>query len=209
MKLKLAVKTLLATLALSAALPLAAVAESTSASMKQYSSRSNSTQFRCVTTLGGDPATVAARGSMQSNPLFIWQTDYFGDNYTPEDRCQIVSERFNKAIQFNNGTLQGLLLTNGYVNRQAVLCVVRFYGDECTDRNMLITLKPENANMAASIVRRIEAFSTGDGEVPPVYESGGSDQYYADLSEMLEPSLGSSSSGSSSSYQEQDDFQGW
>ena len=199
MKLKLAVKTLLATFALSAALPLAAVAESTSASMKQYSSGSNTTQFRCVTTSEGHPATVATRGSRQSNPLFIWQTNYFGGNYPPERRCQIVSNRFNEAVRFNDGSLQGLLITNGYVNRQAVLCVVRFYGDECTDQNMLITLKPENANIAASIVRQIESFAEGDSDVEPVYESGGSDQYYADLSDMLEPCLGSSGSNSSGS----------
>jgi hypothetical protein len=217
MKLKLAVKTLLATFALSAALPLAAVAESTSASMKQYSSRPNSTQFRCITTRDGDPATVAARGSKQSPPLLVWRTDYFGPEYTPERRCSMVTQRFNDVVNFYGGSLQGLQLTHGTVNNSTVLCVARFYGDVCSSDNMLFTLRPENARRASGIVQQIGDFAQGDSEVPPVYESGG-EQVYVDLSDMLEPSLGSSgssdssgsgSSSSSGSYQEEDDFQGW
>ncbi len=206
MKLKLAVKTLLATFALSAALPLAAVAESTSASMKQYSSASNSTQFRCVTTRNGYPATIAVRGSKQSPPLIVWRSDYFGSDYSPERRCSMVTQRFNDVVSFYGGSLRGLKLTHGEVNGSTVICIARFYGDVCSADNMLFTLSPQNARRAAGIVYQIGEFAQGSAQVPPVYESGG-EQVYVDLADMLEPSLGSSSS--SGSYQEGDNFQGW
>lgn len=198
MKLKLAVKTLLATFALSAALPLAAVAESTSASMKQYSSGSDTTQFRCDTTSYNYPVTIAARGSKTSPPLLVWRTNYFGEDFDPETRCNIVSQKFNDAVRFNDGRLQGLELTHGTVNNQAVLCVARFYGDVCSSDNMLFTLRPENARRASGIVQQIGDFAQGNSNVPPVYESGG-EQVYVNLGDMLEPSLGSEDSGSSGS----------
>ncbi|QIZ70440.1 COP23 domain-containing protein [Oxynema aestuarii] len=210
MKLNLAVKTLLATFALSAALPLAAVAESTSASMKQYSSGSNSTRFVCRSYYDERsgytyPATFATRGNKQSPPLLVWRTNYFGSEYPPERRCNDVTQRFNDVVSFYGGSLQGLQLTHGKVNGSTVLCVARFYGDVCTSENMLFTLRPENARRAAGIVQQIGAFAQGYSNVPPVYESGG-EQVYVDLGGMLEPELNSSGSGS---YQEEDDFQGW
>lgn len=211
MKLKLAIQSLLTTVALSAALPLAAVAESSpSASMKQYSSYSNTTQFRCVRTDEGHPATVATRGSNTSKPLIVWRTNYFGSEYPPERRCQMVVNNFNEALRFNDGKLQGLMLTHGEVNNQTVLCVARYYGDYCTEDNMLFTLRPANARRAAGIVSQIQRFAQKDSDVPAIEESGG-EQVYADLSEMLEPQLGSEDSSSGSSYEDdsEEDFQGW
>lgn len=212
MKLKLAIQSLLTTVALSAALPLAAVAESSpSASMKQYSSYSNTTQFRCVRTDEGHPATVATRGSRQSPPMIVWKTDSFGPQYTPERRCQIVTDRLNNVLQFYDGKLQGLQITHGMVDDgQTVLCVIRFYGDSCTRQNMLLTLKPKNASRASAMVSRIQRFARGDSSVEPIEESGG-ERVYADLSEMLEPYLGPEDSSSGSSYEDdsEEDFQGW
>lgn len=66
-----------------------------------------------------------------------WETKYFS-NYSPEERCQEVSPRFQEA--YNNDTIN--LLTNGFMNNQPVICTAEKYGDEC--HTLLITLRPND-----------------------------------------------------------------
>jgi len=108
-------------------------------------------------------ATVVRKGD-KSAVLVTWKTTEFGGSYTPQERCRIVSARFNSTVQANNGSLQGLLLTNGPVNNRMVICALRPGEYECSAENMLFTLKRENENNAGAILGRLLNISvTGSG----------------------------------------------
>ena len=53
--------------------------------------------------------TVVQKGDRKA-PLFNWRTNYFGTEYTPDKRCQLVSARLQAAADSNGGTLKGLEL---------------------------------------------------------------------------------------------------
>lgn len=49
--------------------------------------------------------TIAKRGNVKSDPLLVWNTTEFGDNYTPANRCKIVSEKLTDFVAANGGRL--------------------------------------------------------------------------------------------------------
>jgi hypothetical protein len=103
---------------------------------------SQPTTFICVRS-GKGFATVAARGSQRSAPMIIWQRQV-SPQYTPQQRCQLVSQKLTKAVAANGGRLSNLLLTTGIVNGEAVICYVNS-GASCNPSNTLFTLSSENA----------------------------------------------------------------
>jgi hypothetical protein len=60
-----------------------------------------------------------------------------GAIYTPQQRCQQVSPRFEQA--YRSGTLK--FLTGGKMNGQPVICTTRENGGAC--QTLLITLQPQ------------------------------------------------------------------
>lgn len=93
--------------------------------------------FVCSTSQG-KPATVA-RSAEGEIPVIIWESDYFSESgYTPEKRCQLVSERFEQYRA--NGMLK--YLTTGVMNQQPVVCVTQTDGGSCG--GLLFTLKKES-----------------------------------------------------------------
>lgn len=82
------------------------------------------------------------RGSI---PLIQWVDRSFPPPFTPEQRCQIVSERFKKFD--NNGTLKYIKADT--VNNLPALCVAAYAGGECLPNGLLVTFKPgTDANQA-------------------------------------------------------------
>lgn len=75
------------------------------------------------------------RGSL---PLIRWMDRSFPPPFTPEQRCQIVSERFQKFD--NNGTLKYIKADT--VNNLPALCVAAYAGGECLPDGLLVTFKP-------------------------------------------------------------------
>ncbi len=74
--------------------------------------------FSCV-ELEGLPTTIVStdRGNLQ---LIAWKSKYFSSSgYSPQARCQIVSNRFHNHAQ--QGNLH--YISHGILNRQKVLCV--------------------------------------------------------------------------------------
>jgi Circadian oscillating protein COP23 len=105
-----------------------------------------------------DLTTVVTKGERQAS-IFNWNTKYFGGEYTPEKRCQMVSARLQTAADLNSGTLQGLQLESGTINGQTVICVLQTGENKCTDRNLLFTLKPENAKNPQAVIAKILIFA--------------------------------------------------
>lgn len=75
------------------------------------------------------------RGSM---PLIHWTDRSFPPPFTPAQRCQIVSERFQKFD--SNGTLKYIKADT--INNLPALCVAAYVGGECLPDGLLVTFKP-------------------------------------------------------------------
>ena len=75
------------------------------------------------------------RGSL---PLIRWTDRSFPPPFTPVQRCQIVSERFQKFD--SNGTLKYIKADT--INNLPALCVAAYAGGECLPDGLLVTFKP-------------------------------------------------------------------
>lgn len=131
----------------------------------QAQADSSSTTFHCVRS-GNGWATVARRAGKQSPPMITWQSYVFGPEYTPEVRCNNVSQRLTSAVTQNGGSLRNLLLTTGRVNGQTVICYINTGVPHCNGSNMLFTLNPENARDPGAALANILRFGAGSGGGP-------------------------------------------
>lgn len=122
------------------------------------------TTFYCVNS-GGNFATIAERNGRRTAPIFVWRTREFGRDYTPEQRCNLVTERLNNATNQNGGRLRNLLLTTGRVNRLPVVCYVNSDRTGCNSQNLLFTLDSRNATNPDAVLQRLLQFGvTGSGD---------------------------------------------
>jgi hypothetical protein len=123
-------------------------------------------------------------------PLFKWKSQEFNDSgYTPERRCQEVTNRLNKSVRDNDGKLDGLFLTVGKVNRYLVLCNVTNTSGKCNKDNVLFTFSARNRRNPTRVLASIVNFSiSGSGSA--IFESGGgnrSEEFpYINLAEVVE-----------------------
>jgi hypothetical protein len=110
----------------------------------------------------GAPATMA--NSSQGPVPVIRYVSTIGadDEYTPELRCQIISQRFQKF--YTEGSLK--FLTTGKINQQPVICVTPTNRASCSgsDRDLLITLKPSSD--PAQTLRNLMAVRVGSAFGP-------------------------------------------
>lgn len=113
------------------------------------------TTFVCVRS-GNGFATVAARGNQRSAPMITWQRQVSAE-YTPQERCQLVSQKLTKAVAANGGKLSNLLLTTGIIKNEAVICYVNS-GASCNPSNTLFTLSPENAKNPGAALANLLRF---------------------------------------------------
>ncbi|MFB2646579.1 COP23 domain-containing protein [Raphidiopsis sp. BLCC-F218] len=121
------------------------------------------TKFTCVSQSNGKWATVGQRPGGQPIPVIIWTqsaSKYFGSQFAPQTRCQIVTSKFNTAVQESGGSLQDVLLTSGNVNGQVVICVISDRDNGCQEKNTLFTLKPENARNPDKVLSQLLEIST-------------------------------------------------
>jgi hypothetical protein len=149
----------------------AACSTTASAPVPQTQANELRTVFKCVQQ-GSDWATIAERGSDIKIPLIIWNTKEFGDNYTPDQRCQIVSERLTKAVAENGGKLALLRLRVGELNNNKVICVTNKGSESCNSENLLFTLNQKNSEKSGDVWQTIFNIGKGDAGVPPVLEKG-------------------------------------
>jgi hypothetical protein len=125
------------------------------------------TTFECVTE-GRSFATVARRGERVTAPLILWRTNEFGIQYTPENRCRIVSDRLTRAVDQNGGRLTNLQLTTGRVNNLPVICYVNNGQSNCNSQNLLLTLDNRNARDPNAALENLVNFGVSGSGVPVV-----------------------------------------
>jgi hypothetical protein len=95
-------------------------------------------QYRCLQRKGV-PATVAytSRGMVE---LIRWQHNYFNSHeYTPERRCQEVSDRFQQHALIKDLRF----ISTGVVNNYKVICISEQTGN-CQANGLLLTLDPDD-----------------------------------------------------------------
>jgi Circadian oscillating protein COP23 len=102
--------------------------------------------------------TVVQKGDRQATML-TWNYNGFGREFTPEKRCQIVSERLQQAANLNGGTFKDLQIASGTVNSQAVICALQTNSNKCNRKNLLFTLNPENARNPDAVIQRMFSFA--------------------------------------------------
>lgn len=102
-------------------------------SVQAEPSQTRGIKFQCRMTSSGIPATMF-NTSKGWSPLILWETKEFGEVFTPKNRCDIVTQRFQSAYekgQYN--------LTVGQKNGSNIICAAVRPGSSCED--MLLTLK--------------------------------------------------------------------
>ena len=162
------------------------------ASQVQAAPASNSlnntkTTFQCVTS-GRNIATIVT-----TDPMIIWKSTEFGREYTPWQRCQIVSNRLTQAVAQNGGRLSNLQLTTGIINNLPVVCYVNGRA-RCNSQNLLFTLDKRNAkNPGDALTRLINFAQDGSGPVT-TFKGGGqsSAPQFVPFGDMVDRALNSS-----------------
>ncbi|MEG4530713.1 COP23 domain-containing protein [Microcoleus sp. D2_18a_D3] len=144
------------------------------------------TIFKCVRQ-GSGWATIAQKGTFVVSPLITWNTTEFGSEYTPEERCNIVSPKLTKAVADNGGKLGYLKLTVGSVNNQKVVCVLSHGQTSCNSENLLFTLNQNNSQKSEEVVAKIFNVSRGNASSNIIEENGGSASIL--LENLIEPKL--------------------
>ncbi|MEC4892453.1 MAG: COP23 domain-containing protein [Oscillatoria sp. PMC 1050.18] len=117
------------------------------------------TIFNCVQQQGSW-ATIVQRGNVSSSPIISWQTVEFGEKWTPEKRCQHVSEKLTQAVKNNGGELTNLELTYGDVDGYTVICLVKSQ-ESCNSANQLFTLNEQNRANPALALKKLDNFAQG------------------------------------------------
>lgn len=199
MKIKSTVAVLGATVAFSSAVAFQTEAQA------QYPSSNNSivTVFQCV-RYGKAFATVAQRGDRRSAPIIVWESYVFGPEYTPQQRCNNVSQRLTSAVAQNGGKMTNLLLTTGIVKGQTVICYINTGEARCNQRNMLFSLKPENAKDPGAALAGLLRFGrSGTGTALHESASGEDEDVAVNMEAAVEEALAAgheSAGGADSSY---------
>jgi Circadian oscillating protein COP23 len=85
------------------------------------------------------PATLMS-SPYRAKPItmILWKSEYFSDTISPQQRCAIVSPKFQAAHKAGN--LEFLKIGND--GNQPIVCGVRTEKQRCTKLGMLFTLKP-------------------------------------------------------------------
>ncbi|MEI6065285.1 MAG: COP23 domain-containing protein, partial [Pseudanabaena sp. ELA748] len=83
------------------------------------------------------PVTVV-RTPKSDIPIIIWKSKTFtGSGWTPEKRCQEVSQRFENLRNKNSINY----ITSGVINELSVICTVKAKNEACTSEGILFTLE--------------------------------------------------------------------
>jgi Circadian oscillating protein COP23 len=114
------------------------------------------TTFACI-KVDGNPATIAIRGERTTSPMIVWKDTSYG-KYTPQKRCQIVSQRLTKAVA-TSGKLSNLNMTYGMLNSLPVICFITRKGEKCGSENLLFSLKTSERGKEQEILDSLLDFS--------------------------------------------------
>ncbi|MDF5718088.1 MAG: COP23 domain-containing protein [Rhizonema sp. NSF051] len=149
-----------------------AITISTTATINHPSYAGSKSKFSC-TKLNGIPVTMV-KTSRGNEPMIRWvDRGFISSGYTPQERCQTVSTKFQRYYDNGKLYLTGRDNLNGY----PVLCIANRQGASCSPENVLVTLKPGTDPGAA--LQQILDFRRS-AKTPPVELSGSQSVSYVD-----------------------------
>jgi hypothetical protein len=119
--------------------------------------RANTTNGKFYCGRSKNVPTTMAKTSRGPVPVIHWVST-IGEDYTPENRCKIVSGKFQQF--YTDGTLN--YLTTGTVNQQPVICAAQSNNGPCT--GVLFTLK-SNSDPGRTLQRLLSIRDRAPGAV--------------------------------------------
>jgi hypothetical protein len=151
---------------------------------------SDKVSFECVKIPGGY-ATVVQRDNPAVLPrtMINW-TRQIGPEYTPEKRCQIVTDNLNRVVSQNGGQIANLSFLIGKVRGSSVVCLANTSSLGCNDSNMLFTLSAKNAQNSRQVINSLASnigSRTSGGSSPVSESSSGLFTSLAPLNDNLQP----------------------
>lgn len=147
------------------------------ATFSQFSlAQKGDTAYFCGNSPNNIPTTYAVPKTGKRISLISWQKPW-SDEFTPEKRCRIVSEKFQKAED------KDLLnyITSGVVNNQNVICATRKYGGPCQE--LLFTLRDDDKpNDVLGALLGVGSLGRGS---PLIQTENGSSRIYYDIDVII------------------------
>jgi Circadian oscillating protein COP23 len=110
---------------------------STISSSQPSYAQSQNQKFFCGMSKGV-PTTLVRTSRGTTIPVIRWVDTSFPPPWTPEQRCEEISTRFQQF--YEKGTLNFLRASK--FRGQPVLCVASYRGGDCLPNGVLVTLKP-------------------------------------------------------------------
>lgn len=142
-------------------------------------------KYRCDPK-GKNPITyVRTRRSWE--PMLLWESNFFDATISKQERCGIVSNRLQR---YDDNKMIPLLTSRRNVNGYPVLCILDRVRKECSQKDVVVTLKP--GTDPGVVLRQIQYFRRGAAGARPVplsgskagrYENG---NFYVNLNQLLE-----------------------
>jgi Circadian oscillating protein COP23 len=125
------------------------------------------------------PATLASvTGQADPTVLIIWKSEAF-QKFSPQRRCELVSPKFQTAIQAGR---YHLLSGQDPKNGVGIICAVASKDESCDGSKMLFTLKSyQNAD---NTIEQLAYILNGKTNIPLYQSSGG--KYVANLQDLLQ-----------------------
>jgi hypothetical protein len=121
--------------------------------------------FICGQDNNGRSATIAVRPNGEQRIFIVWETYDFGEEYPPDVRCRMVSNKFQQNQR--NEILN--YIVEGRFNNYPVLCASPTPPTDsvinCTDSRVLLTLRPGKDDPQKAI-KAIRDVNTGVSELP-------------------------------------------
>lgn len=143
--------------------------------------KTNNTYYCAQLNGGWNTFVNTPRGRIN---LINW-ANQFAPDWTPQKRCDAVSQRFQRFL--DEGNLK--YIRTGNINEQPVLCVANIRGGSCPDDNVLVTLKPgvDPEKVLIDLVDFRRSVSgqtlTLSAEDPGFYSDG---EFYVDVEKFLD-----------------------
>jgi len=165
-------QSILLTTAAASVVALGGIATFSQSSLAQKGNR----VYFCGNSPNNIPTTYARIKTGKRISVISWQKPW-SDEYTPEKRCQSVSQRFQKAEE------RGLLdyITSDVVNKQNVICATRRYGEPC--QHVLFTLRDDDK--PDEVIRELVGRGyKASGTV--IHSEDGSPRYYLNVNYMID-----------------------
>lgn len=152
----------------------------------QTESKAPATVFKCVKE-GSGWATIVERGTPSVSPLITWNTTEFGEEYGPEKRCNLVSEKLTKAVANNGGKLGYLKLNVGSLKNQNVVCFLNRGEKNCNSENLLFTLNQKNSQSSKEVLTKIVNVSYAKATNKDIIEENGGSAWILLDNLIIEP----------------------